>query len=526
MASIEESARPRADTPFVPAPDSGELSPLEQSRRLQQFVWYSLIAMSAVFAGYLLAVDLLLMALASSAAFWLLSLPFHTRMSAWLAVLTFSSSLIVPFFPGRPYFWEFAALLGWSGLWVTLALRKQAPSFGETLRANRWLFAAVVGYCAVLVVTMLARGVGLRILGSAQMGGRFYFQQLACAIFPLLFAACPFKEKTLTRLFLCQCVLTGTFVVSEFAFSFATKEMAYVLAFFELPGDAVNFDIQSRMFGLRRFQSLGIVGQGLFFALLTLFSLKDFYRARGLVLAPLAAGILGVGLFSGHRWVILIVGLTLLFCAWAQRFFTLRNTLVSAAVAALVLVAAYSFSRELPLTVQRALSVLPGIEIDKQAFADGSATLETRRLLRQIGWDLIPQYVWLGRGFGQSALTDYSPYWDVTWVTWHVNQGRFYNGLIGLMVNTGVFGTMFMLTFLGAGTALAFRVMLHLRAHGCADAFARMCSVIAGLWMANAIAFIFIHGDAEFAMKTFSLQAGLLLACHVHLKRRLRAATA
>jgi O-antigen ligase len=526
MSDLEPSLRPPPPPPSSATPaDEAGVSSFEQDRLLQRGFWFSVIGVTAVVAGYLLAVDSFLLALAAGAVLWGLLLPFHARIAAALAVVTFSSALIMPVFPGRPYLWEFAALLAWSGLVVTLSLRRQSPDFERTVRAHRWLFMAVAGYCAVLVATMFYRGVGLRILGSAQMGGRFYFQQLACAIFPLLFAACEFKEKALTRLFLCQCVLTGTYLVSDFAFSFAPKELYFLLAFFELPGDAINFEIQSRLFGLRRFQSLAIVGQGFVFALLTLYSLKHFYGRRALYLVPLLAAVLGVGIFSGHRWVILIVGLTVLFCAWAQRFFNLRNSLISAGAAGLLLAGVYGFSERLPLTVQRAISVLPGIRIDHQARADGASTLETRSLLRKIGWEMIPDYVWLGRGFGQSSLTDYSSYWDPTMVTWHVNQGRFYNGIIGLMVNTGVFGTAFMLLFLATGTLLAWRIMALLRRQGCHDSFARMCSVVASLWMANAIAFILIHGDSEFAMKTFSLQAGLLLACHLHLQRR-RAATA
>jgi hypothetical protein len=40
--------------------------------------------------------------------------------------------------------------------------------------------------------------------------------------------------------------------------------------------------------------------------------------------------------------------------------------------------------------------------------------------------------------------------------------------------------------------------------------------------MANIIAFFIFHGDAEYAMKTFSLQAGLMLACRRNLLARLR----
>ena len=94
------------------------------------------------------------------------------------------------------------------------------------------------------------------------------------------------------------------------------------------------------------------------------------------------------------------------------------------------------------------------------------------------------------------------------------------------MINTGIFGTLFMLMFMLAGSRLAWSIVRHLRAHGCADNFARVSCIVAGLWLSNVLAFLFLHGDSEWAMKTFSLQAGVLLVCNYHLSKRLTAAAA
>ena len=153
---------------------------------------------------------------------------------------------------------------------------------------------------------------------------------------------------------------------------------------------------------------------------------------------------------------------------------------------------------------------------------DGLSTMETRRILRVEGFKMMPQYLWVGRGFGQSGFGDHSLQWDPTAITYHINQGRFYNGFIGLMVNTGLFGTCFMLLFLLAGSVIAIKVIFHLRAHGVDDEFSRVSCIIACLWMANVVAFLALHGDSEYAMKTFSLQAGLLIACQYMLRERLR----
>ncbi len=483
-------------------------------------MWVLLIGLASVLVGYFLADDPIIVVLLALGTGWLLLLPYHSVISAYLAVATFGSAFILPYFPGRPLLWEFAALLAWSGLIVTVSMRRYSKDLMHQLRREHWLFLGAAGYFGMLLVTMYYRGFGLRILGGEQMGGRFYFQQLSCLIFPLLFAACRLNERTVVRLFLLQCALGTTYLISDFVLTYGPGRLFVLLQFFELPGDALNFEYQAENFGLRRFQSLMVLSQGGVLILLTLFSLRSFTGPKAAFLLPISLSVIGIGLFSGHRYYLMIIVFTLVFCMYAQRFFSVRNMLFTTALSVLLLVPIYGFSERLPLTAQRTLSVLPGLQIDNQARRDGAGTLESRRILIKIGMDLIPVYFWIGRGFGMSGGADTSLLWDPTGVTRDVNQGRYYNGSIGLMVNTGVFGTFFMMLFLGGGTSLAWRIIGILRAEGCEDAFTRTCCVLAGLWMATVISFLFLHGDSEIASKTFSLQAGLLLTCHRLLRER------
>jgi hypothetical protein len=185
----------------------------------------------------------------------------------------------------------------------------------------------------------------------------------------------------------------------------------------------------------------------------------------------------------------------------------------------------YAYADRLPVAFQRSVSFLPGVRIDSEAKYDAAGTVMARKLLFHVGLTMIPEYFWVGRGFAR-YMDEYSLSWDPTTVTFHVNQGKFYNGFIGLMFNTGVFGTLFMLTFMLAGSKMAWGILRYLRTYGCADNFARFCCIVAGLWLANVLAFLFLHGDSEWAMKTFSLQAGVLLVCRYHLGKRLTATAA
>lgn len=485
---------------------------IESSIRFNQIFWFGVIGLAALFTGFYLASSRFTLVLVAVMLGWLVLLPYHAKLATYLSITTFSSALILPYFPGRPYMWEFAAFLAWSGLIITISLRRYAPDAAHYIRENKWLFIGVTLYCVVLLVTMMERGFGLRIMGTEQMGGRFYFQQLMCAIFPVLFVLVRLNEGILLRLYFLQCILTLTFLVSDFAFSFGAGNFFGLLSFFELPGDAANFERQAQQFGIRRFQSLSVVGQGLMLLILVFHKLEDFFTHKAVYLIPLAAGVFGFGLLSGHRYLSLILMIAIIFIAYTQRFYTIRNMLITIGALGAILLPLILYAHKLPLSAQRALSYIPGIRIDHHARIDGSATLETRRILREVGFQMIPQYFWIGRGFMMPAR-DLSHIWDPTYITMHVNQGKFYNGFIGLMVNTGIFGTLSMLIFLGAGTYIAYSVMAHLRLYGCDDWFSRMSCIVASVWMANISAFLFFHGDSEFAMKTFSLQAGLLIAC-------------
>jgi hypothetical protein len=489
--------------------------------KLHSIFWYCVVGVSALVFGYFLAADLLTIALMISSVTWLLLLPYHAQLAFKLAVGTFGSALILAFLPGRPYFWEFAAVLAWSGVVMTLVMRTQAPEFKQTVRENRWMYVGMAGYVVVLIVTMLHTGFGLRILGSEQVGGRFYFQQLVCAIFPLLFAMVRVEESTLLRLIKWQWLLSATYVVSDFVFSIAPDQFWVIRYFLELASDAWNFEVQNLQFGIRRFQSLAFFGQGFIFFLLIFYSLRDFFRFRAVWLLPVALGTVAMSLLSGHRWVVAILCFTLFFCGYAQRFFTWPNLAFAAGVLLVILSFVYACSDRLPLAFQRSVSFLPGVRIQNVTRIDADNTLQLRRRMFVVGLDLIPQYLWMGRGFAR-YMDDWGASYDPTTITAHIHQGKYYNGFIGLMINTGLFGTFFMLLFVLAGCRVAWRIMLHLRRYGCEDNFSRVCSVVAANWMANVLAFLFLHGDSEYAMRTFSLQAGILLVCRGLLQQRFR----
>lgn len=500
------------------------MSPMETQMQVQKGLVWAVLLLGALVFGFFMASNAPLLVLAVAGVGWLGTLPYHARLSAVLGMTTYGSALMVPLMPGRPFVWEAAALLGWSGIVVSVILRRYPSGVGESLRRYRWTLVCVLGYVVVLAYLMRTHGLALRVLGGDRMGGRVYLQQLACASFPLVFLMVRLGEGMFVRLFLLHLLMSLTFVVSDVSLAIGGGAM-WVFYFLDLANDALLFEFGSEMTGIRRFQSFAFVSVALLQGLLILAPLRKIFTLSAIWLVPALVVAAGVGLPGGHRGVLLLVGGLLVVCSWAQRLWSPIRLCLAVGVMGLVILVAYVVGPQLPLAAQRTLAVLPGIQLDQLAVDDARTTLEGRTTMREIGWQLVPSFLWRGRGFGPSTepvpFTGHDP-WGI--ITEHVSLGRFYNGPVGLLVNTGIPGTVFMLGILAAGTWVAMGTLRHVRQHGAEDIFSRVACVNAAYWVVQVGVFLFLHGDAEFAMNTFGLHLGLVLSANEVLIERRRAA--
>jgi hypothetical protein len=495
------------------------MSAFARQLQFERLMWFAAFFVGLVVVSMILTTGNYLVILLVGGLAWLALLPYHAKLALTLGVTNFGSALILPFFPGRPFVWEFAALLAWSGLVVTFALREQAPDYHLQLRRHRLAFLGLAGYLGVLFMLIAIHGTGLQLLGSEQMGGRVYYQQIVCSIFPILLLAVPLTPQQIIRLFTWQCGLSLTFIISDFALSTGVGGKLWILLyFFGISNDGVTFESQSLAGGIRRFQSLAIVGQAFIYLLLTRVNLSRFLSRSVVWLGPLTLLLFAIGTAGGHRGMLVLLTLTVMGCIYAQKFLTPTRMFASVLLLAVVLFGTYHFAREFPLSVQRTLSLLPGIEVDSVAEDDGRATFNGRLVMRRVGWEVAPNYLWRGRGFGFNPNVVPSPEYDpYGYIRQYLELGHFYNGFVGLLVNAGIPGLTFCYVFLLAMSRHALKVLNHLRRYGCNDNLSRLSCVLAANWLARVVFFTFLHGDAQFTMLEFGLPAGLLLACSRHL---------
>jgi hypothetical protein len=486
-------------------------SAVEVRLQFQLLFWYGVIAVAMLITGMLLAANVYAIAFLLAAFGWLITLPYHAWLSVIVSTIMFRAAFIVPFMPGRPYLWEVGVLLAWTGVPLTIMLRKGARDAAEIYQRNRWVFIGSTLYCVVLLVTMMVRGFGLNVLGSTEAGGRAYLQQILCGMLPVLFLLLPLNRKQFFWLVILQLGLTVTFLISDFALSLLPGGIHPALYFFELSTDALNFEQTALSFGIRRYQSLGWFFTSVVYLLFVAFHSREFSGRRAWWLLPAVAGSYAISLLSGSRTAAALPLLVLAGILWANRFFDARKIMLCAVGGLFLVILAYGTAKQAPLSVQRALCILPGINVSSEARYDAEGTWNMRRTLRRIGMNMAPNYLWMGRGYSVSLAKVETSRFDWA-LEQHLRAGSFYNGAIGLLVNTGLAGLFAVLLLFYGGTRIAMRVIRHAREHGVEDAAMRAAVFIAVLWVAEMLFFIFVHGDAQQTLRRFGMIAGLLIA--------------
>ncbi len=450
--------------------------------------------------------------------FYTVTLGINYQWLAWLMVATFGAAFIVPALPGRPFFWEACAVAAWPSLIVHLALNRRRFSEIVFHRHHVGALACLAIYLGVLVLLMAVRGVGFRVLGGEQMGGRFYVQQLVLGVVPLLFWLAPWQRTSLLAAFFTGAAMSLTYVVSDFAlvYGYGGRATEFLLYFLELPTDAVNFYLGFEQTGLRRFQSFAFVGSALFAVLLVLFPLRRVLTFRGFWVWPLLLGSLGLGLSSGHRTVLVQASVVFILLCVFNRLFTPLRLAIGTVVLCAGLAFVYHYAPDLPVGVQRSISVLPGIRVSQLAREDAYNTLRDRIEVLKLGVRDLPRYLWVGRGFGMDRIDKVPPGLPDDGIFESYRAGIFYNGTFGLLIKTGLVGFFAAFGFMVYTSREALWILRQVRAaagEGDPDLFGRYCQFAVAKWFAIALFFVFLHGDAGIFLQQLVMPAGIVFAC-------------
>jgi hypothetical protein len=469
----------------------------------------------AIWAGVTLAETPYLVFAGLAGLLYVGTLSVNARPLAWLVIALQPAALIVPFFPGRPFWWELCALLAWPSLLAYFLVNRQKLADLKFDRLEKRALLALLGYLVVLLGLMMYRGVGFRVLGGAQMGGRFYVQQVILSIVPALMIAANLSRKQLLWATVIGWSMSLTYLVADFSFSMGGGVMQRILYFIEVPTDAINFVVGYQVTGMKRYQSLWYVAAAGLACTWTLAPLRDLLGKYVLLAGPLMLGLLALGLGSGHRTLLILTVLTLFFLTIFQRYWNPLRAVVGIMMVTVAGVVLYATADQLPMAVQRSISFLPGIQVQALAERNASDTINDRIGILKLAINDVPRYALLGRGFGMERI-DQLPgdsVYDNVWMG-YIN-GYFYNGTLGLLLKTGLPGFLLSSLFVWWISTMALELVRLVWRRTSEDQtwFDRLCFLVCAQWFSLIIFFYLTHGDASVWMQEFALPAALIMIC-------------
>jgi hypothetical protein len=318
-----------------------------------------------------------------------------------LLFLSWNLSAIVIFLPGRPDLWIFMAMLSFA---ITIVERALNPEL--EMNPAPIMFRPLVLLLVVVVATaLLTGGIHLGSLGGATSGGRRYIYIIAAVLGFIAMTSRRIPEPQANLylgLFLLGAVTT---LFGELA-AYAGPAAKFVWYVFPQYAQATLFstgDDQSVVVAgglgehVGRSYGFTVAFTALLNYMLARYGLKDLLNGRNVPKSILALLFFVGSMIGGFRSSLVALGLTAFFIFWLEGL--LRSKYFFTTVVALVVTVTCMilFARDLPLSIQRTLSVLP-IEVDPVVRRDAEDTSQWRLKMWKEVLPEIPRYFWLGKG--------------------------------------------------------------------------------------------------------------------------------
>ena len=436
-----------------------------------------------------------------------LSTPLLIRWYYPLLVFGWNAAICPAFLPGQPALWAMLAYVG-----LLLAVLGRAVNPGARFVIESSITKSLLALAGVVVATgMLTGGFGLAMLRSSTYGGKnyFYFLAAVAGYFVLTSRRLPPHRAGLYVAFFFLSSLT--YVLSDLAALAGARYdwSRWIL----IPAYEVRkATLESPLIGSEsfvRFGELGLVGGTLNAYLLARFGVRgllDLTRPWRLLLLLLA---LGMGLLSGFRSSVMVIGLTFAMTFYLEGLHRTRYLAALLGVVLLGSVVVLSQAEKLPPPVQRALTFLPGsfdYSVRENARSSSGWRVEMwKQLLPEV-----PSRLFRGKGWGIDSR-DYFTAVDIgdagNPLSSAMLVANYHNGPLSILIPFGLYGAIAFLWFLGAGLRV-----LHRNWKLGDPALRRVNALLLAVFAAKAVLFLVFFGSLHSDMAVFTGTLGLGVA--------------
>jgi hypothetical protein len=491
------------------------------SSLLRSLLIYSICLPLAIFLGYIIAQEGNPLYNISTyfgvlSILFLLALPLLLRWHHGLLIATWNLSAYLYFLPGRPDLWMVMAWLSLSLAILQFILNRRQRFLSVPSVTRPLLFLLIV----VLATAALRGGFGVAAFGGQTYGGKRYLLILSAVIGYFALISRPMDPRYATRCVLLFFLGSAVAAIGELG-SILPESLYFIYLLFPVTTHGLHSIIDSPVGPtalISRFGGLATAAAGAYYAMLARYGVGEIFRVRRIVQLLLFLGLVLLSLLGGFRGRVLEIMLLFAILFYAEGLMRTRLLPIFALVFVLVGALLVGFVRELPLNVQRTLSVLP-LPVDPIARADAEASSEWRINIWKNVIPQIPQYLWLGKGLGFSArelqsLINVDPRSGLaqTSETGVELVSDYHNGPLSVIIPFGTAGVIGFLWFLAASGRVLYRNYRYGN-----PAYAKLNNFLLAYFIVKVIFFFFVFGNlySDFAIFTglvglsISLNAGV-----------------
>ncbi len=461
----------------------------------------------AVLLGYLLADPLDSGSLAVVVlVLSVLAVPLLMRWHHPLLVLSWNAQICPFFLPGHPDLWM---LMAFVCLFFAVLNRSASAEHNFVYVPSVSLSLCFI-LAAVLVTAALTGGMGFRSLGSQTYGGRKYFAVIAAIVgyFGLTSRRIPARQAGLyLGLFLLPNL---TSLVGNLAYAGGSRYY-FLLNIFSRDAAFEQAREETAVGGsVVCYFGLIAASQGVYSYLLARYGVKGTFDParpwRALLFALAAAG----SLLTGFRVALVMLTMTFAFVFWLEGAWRTRLLPILLGGSVILGALALPHVREMPLAVQRTLSLVPRLQVDPVAQASAEASSDWRLEMWRAVLPEVPSHLLKGRGYAMDpnsldfSLTANGP--NAGMVSAMAAED-YHNGPLSVVMPFGLWGVAGLLWFWAASLRYLYQHYRHSD-----PALKHINTFLLGYFLMRVVFFIFVFGDFSGDLWAFAGVVGLAVS--------------
>jgi hypothetical protein len=494
------------------------------SSLLRSLLIYSICLPLAIFLGYIIAQEgnpiySLSTYLGILPILFVLALPLLLRWHHGLLIASWNFGAVLYFVPGRPNLWMAMAGLSLAIAIVQYILNPRLRFLNASSVTRPLIFLA-----AVVVMTAVCRGgFGLATFGSEIQGGKRYFMMLAAIIGYFAFISRPMSPKYATSFVVLFFLGFAVSAIGDLGASLP-QSFYFIYLLFPVTQHGLSTIVYSAVGPtdvIGRLSGLATGSWGIVTAMFARYGIREIFATRHVLRLLLFLALMGLSMLGGFRSVVVVFALLFSLLFYLEGL--MRSRLLPIFVLILVFVGALlvGFVRDLPLNVQRTLSVLP-LPVDPLAKADAEASSEWRIKIWKRVIPQIPQYLLLGKGLGFSGKELQS------FITVNTGSGigessdagtefvsDYHNGPLSVIVPFGLAGTIGFLWFLAASGMALYRNYRY-----GIPAYSKLNRFLLAYFIMKTIFFFFVFGSLYSDLAMYTGIIGLSISLNGGVARR------